>query len=156
MKDKNTINVTFNSRGYLATRNDDYDLRFKKSGKVDLSFAPDGLSFSPYPVDSMTVARRMHLDPRFIMKHKVSRTTLLCFFLLEESTRSEQTIKDLKKEISYNECRTKDTSVFSELSSADDDGESIDFDPPGSMILKQRLWIILSRKTSWISCTRWI
>lgn len=66
------------------------------------------------------------------MKHKFSNTTILSFFLLEESVRSKEALKGIKKEISYNERRAKDTSNFSELFTTDDDGEIINFDPPGS------------------------
>ncbi len=130
MKDK--INAQLNDNGFLATANDDYKFNFKKNGKVDLNSAPEGFSFTPYPLYSKESIKQLHLDPRFVMKHKFSGTTILSFFFIEESGKSEQNIKAIKKEISYNERRAKDTSNFSDLCTTDDDGEIIDFDSPGS------------------------
>lgn len=130
MKEK--INAHLNDNGFLATANDNYEFNFKKNGKVDLNSAPEGFSFTPYPLSSKNSVKRLHLDPRFVMKHKFSNTTILSFFLLEESGKSQQNLKEIKKQISSNERYAKKTMVFSDLSTTDEDGEIIAFDPPGS------------------------
>ena len=60
------------------------------------------MKFTPYPIYDKDAMYRLNLDPRCVMMHKFSATTL-AFFLLEPEAPSKSTLQSFKTEAQKNE-----------------------------------------------------
>lgn len=118
---------------YIRTENDKHDLVFKRNGKVNLTKAPAGYRFVPFPVDTMENAQ--NLDPRFIMPHKFSLTEHLSFFVLVKDT-DPSPLQLYKTDAARDERYNKRFIEFSAMSTEDDSGEVIPYDAPSDYNLE--------------------
>lgn len=88
MANKRNKNENVAPEVYAPSENDKHmdEIGFKKGGRVDLRHVPEGCRYVPFPVDDWDSAKRMNLDPRFVMKHTYSATERLSFFVLMEKS----------------------------------------------------------------------
>lgn len=70
------------------------------------------------------------MDPRYVMKHKLSATWVLSYFLLEPEAISKKHLQSYKTEIQKNEKYAARNITFTALETEDENGEVTPYDPP--------------------------